>query len=302
MRTIYALLFSLAFITLVISCEKEASFEPSNPGAPSGVVSGSFKAKINGVQWTANKAAAAARFGGIINISGFSTDKKVLTITLTDSGVHRYILADQTINASAFIDSSETNKFAYTTNQGTYPTQSGGEVNITSINEAKKTISGTFSFKMFREMDNAAKTISEGSFKDISYSTSLPPSSSLDTFRVKIDNSSWVPQSITGYNLGGQIVINATNSTGTKAVGLVVPSNVRPGYYTLDFFGMTYIGSYNPDNNPANSKTAMNGNLQILEHNTTTKRIRGNFSFKAETLLGTDSAMISDGYFSVKYR
>lgn len=293
--------FSIAFIT---SCQKEIDFDPTNPANPTPPLSvtGNLKAKINGTQWNADKVATAARFGGYINITGLSSDKKLLTITLTDSGVHRYILSDATMNAAAYVDSNDSNPFSYVSNQGTYPTTSGGEVNITAIDTAKKTMSGTFSFKMYRDMDSTMKTVTEGSFTNLSYSTSMPPSSATDSFRVKIDGTPFTPASITGVNVAmmNQIAINATNSTASKTVGLVVPSDITPGTYQFSFFG-AYMGLYNPDTDPTHSKMSVSGTLTILEHNTTTKRIRGDFNFRAEELVPVSFAELTEGYFSVKY-
>ncbi len=109
---------------LLAACSKEISLEtgnvvdPTNPVTPLPAVAGEIKAKLNGSQWVANRAAGAARMQGLINITGTSSDKKILTITLTDSGVHRYILSDATINAAALLDSSEADPITYATNQG----------------------------------------------------------------------------------------------------------------------------------------------------------------------------------------
>ncbi len=299
-------------ILLIAACSKEISLEtdnpynPNNPLPPSPIeVTGEMKAKLEGAQWVANRAAGAARMQGLINITGMSTDKKIFTITLTDSGVHRYILSDLTMNAAALLDSSEAAPMTYTTNQGNYPTDAGGEVRITAIDAQKQTISGTFSFKLFREMDGARKTVTEGSFTNLKYTTTLPPSAASNTFRVKIDGAAWAPASVMGVSVPmmNQIAVNATTANGSKSVGLVFPNNIAPGSYTLDFFGMTYIGQYNPDTNPAHSKAAVSGTLTILEHNSTTKRIRGNFHFRGEELLNSRSfSDLSEGYFSVKYQ
>src|SRR3954467_10075037 len=100
------LCFASVFIIALffISCQKEKSVDTSN--SPAGT-SGSFKATIDGKQWVADKVAGASRIQGLINISGMSTDKKILSITLTDSGTHTYTLDDASFNAAAYIDSSE---------------------------------------------------------------------------------------------------------------------------------------------------------------------------------------------------
>ena len=302
MRLSFLLLSFFLFSLTFFSCQKEGSFDPSNPNAPAGA-SGNFKAKLDGVSWSANNVAGASRFSGFISIAGLSADHKLVAITLTDSGVHKYTLSDASLNIAAFIDSTEANKNAYITNDGAYPSQSGGEVNITAINTTNKTISGTFAFKVFRHEDSRTKIISEGSFTDLPYQTSLPAGAASDTLRVKLDGASWTPHTIMGVKVGSQIAVTATNDVGTKSVGLVFPSDIAPGTYELNLFGAAYIGQYNPDADPAHSKASIeDGTLTILEHNTATKRIRGSFSFKAQELLKPENfVMVSEGYFSVRY-
>lgn len=257
----------------------------------------------------ANKAAAASRIGGLINITGLGTDKKLITITLADSGVHRYTLSDVTMNVAAYVDSNLANKMAFTTNQGDYPLEAGGEVNITSIDTANKKMSGTFSFKVFRQMDTLQRVITEGVFTNISYAVTLPPANSSDTFRVKIAGTQWIPPTIFSVStpaippLSPKIAISATTPTGDKTVGLTFPANITPDAYTLDFFGFEYIGQYNPDTDPNHSQASSSGTLTILSHNTSTKRIRGNFNFHAEALLNPLLfTELTEGYFSVTYQ
>ena len=180
----------LAAVTVFNSCQKEV--DPSiiaNPNPPG--ATGNLKAKIDGTQWVANSYEGATRMLGLINIGGRSTDRKYLSITLTDSGVHNYTLDNMSMNAASYIDSNLANAVNFTTNQGIGPGDAGGVVNITSIDVANKRISGTFSFRVFRQMDGAQRTLTEGSFINLPYVTSLPPSNSTDTFKVKIAGHSW---------------------------------------------------------------------------------------------------------------
>lgn len=63
------------------------------------------------------------------------------------------------------------------------------------------------------------------------------------------------------------------------------------------------MGLYNPDLDPSHSKASFSGILTIVEHNTATKRIRGNFSFRGEELLNPGNfADLTNGNFSVKYQ
>ncbi len=293
----------LAVIVLLQSCQKEVDFSGSN----SNNVSGDFRAKIDGSQWVATRGAGASRFSGFINISGIGLDKKTISITLSDSGVHHYTLDDASFNAAAYIDSNLANPINFSTNQGVNPGDAGGTVDITSIDTVNKKISGTFSFKVFRQMDGLQRTMTEGSFTNISYATSLPPASTTDTFRVKIAGSSWTPSSITGISMPNppvpSLAIVASDALGVKSVGITMPPTITPGTYTLDILGAQYIGLYNPDSDPNHSQASTSGTLTILEHNTSTKRIRGNFNFHAEAILNPLlNTELTEGYFSVRYQ
>jgi hypothetical protein len=105
---------------------------------------------MDGTQWGANSAEGASRMPGMISIGGRSTDRKYLTITLTDSGVHNYTLDNMSMNAASYIDSSLPNAVNFTTNQGINPGDAGGFASVTSIDVANKRISDTFSFRVFR--------------------------------------------------------------------------------------------------------------------------------------------------------
>ena len=300
-------LFVSSILIVFLSCQKEIDPSIIENNNPPGAV-GNLKAKIDGTQWVANSAEGASRMLGLISIGGRSTDRKYLTITLTDSGVHNYTLDNNSMNAASYIDSTLANPMNFTTNQGINPGDAGGFVNITSINTTNKTISGTFAFRVYRQMDGTHKTMTEGSFTNLPYTTTLPPGNTNDTFRVKIAGTLWVPPTVFASKtpaappLLPQIAITGTSADGTKSVGMFMPENITPGSYTFDLFGATYLGLYNPDTDPNHSQGAMSGTLTILSHNTTTRRIRGNFNFHAEALLNPSlNTQLTEGYFSITY-
>jgi len=282
------------------SCQKD--FTPSEadstttttPGA-----NGSFTAKIDGASFVANKAAQASRSLALISIAGQSTDGQTIVFTVADSGVHVYSLDINSMNAAAYtIDSN----YAYTTNQGNSSLQSGGTLSITSIDTVKKTMSGTFSMKMFRALDQSQKNITEGVFTNIPYTTqALPPSNSGDTFRVKIDGAQFAVYSTIGISTFGMLSVSASDQSVNKTVGITMPSDIVPGSFTFTAFGPSYIGQYNIG---TSYLVAGSGTLTILEHNTVTKRIRGNFNFDASEIpgIGTKTAKLTEGYFSLVYQ
>lgn len=295
---------ALSLLLVFVSCQKE--YLPQNliENQGAGNTSGSFKARINSAEWTARQYAVAFSTAGnglprLINISGISKDKKVISITLADSGVHHYTFGDNDFNGALYLDSTLPN-ITFTT--VLVDNENAGTADITAINTAEKTISGTFSFKALRETNTASINITEGTFTNIPYvdGAILPPSAATDTFHVKINDSLFTPNSISGNAIpfNHTLMIQGSNSTAVKTVAITVPDNITAGSYSME--GFTYFGLYNDS---TNSLGSVSGTLKILEHNTAAKRIRGNFNFKAENVLDPNiAARISEGYFSVKYK
>jgi len=292
-------------LTVFISCQKEISFEPGQNGGGGTGVNGTLKMKIDGKQWVADKGAGASMMVGLINISGLSKDGKSFTITLSDTVARMYILSNvittiDSSHAAALYDSVVDPNDSWSTVAGDNPSQAGGWVNIAKIDKVKKTMSGTFQMKLYKEMDSTTVMITEGVFENLSYAITLPPASATDTFRVKIDGTSWTPGSIAGVNSFGSISVVANEITLSKTVGITMPSDITPGSYTFDALGGQYIGLYNP--NTTTTLASSSGTLTIIEHNKTTKRIRGNFNFVAQPILGGAGSNLTEGYFSVKYQ
>lgn len=289
----------IGLVAFFYSCQPELT----NPNTTNPNVTGDFRAKINGVQWVANKAASAARTLGIINITGQGTDGKIITMTLQDSGVRTYYLTPNALNAGAYSDSAA-GPIAFASNGSPDTSKAGGVVNITVIDTVRKTISGTFRFKVFRATDSSTRSITEGVFNNISYAPVVITPSATDTFRVKVDGVNFPYVSListrvtTFFNM---ITINANTANDARTVALNLPGTATPGIYQyVGWSSVELVGQYNVMS-PSLAMASTSGSVQILEHNTSTKRIRGNFNFIAKVLIGRDSAVITDGYFSVKY-
>lgn len=306
----------MAIVSIVLfaglySCEKEQSFESGitppadTTGTGGNNVTGDFRAKINGNQWVADRAAQAYRVGGLINIAGISTDQKLITITLRDSGVHQYSIDfNSAAHAVALVDSTLPDKDAFTTNQGSSALQSGGTLTITSIDEVNKTMSGTFSFLVWRLSDGTQRTISEGSFTNISYNTTLPPANASDDFKVKIDGTLFTAASIFGFGGGAgfnNIAISGSDAVGSKTVALYFPTDVTPGTYNMGTILDSYYAQYNV--NSSTFLVSTTGTLTILTHNIATKRVTGTFSFTATPFGGAGSAaVLTEGSFAATYQ
>ncbi|HRN92204.1 MAG TPA: DUF6252 family protein [Ferruginibacter sp.] len=279
------------------SCEKEYSLET---GGLTGGGTGTFRARVDGTQWTADIIKTARRTGGVIELKGRNAAGQQIVLTVKDSGVYQYQLNSRSINNfGIYIDSTVAPYEPYSTNQW-FNDSLYGHVNITAIDTVRKTISGTFKMKVFRTVDSGVKDITEGVFSNISYGppATTPPPAPANQFFVRVDGTEFVETTFTGNELLGNVVINASSTSGA-AVTLVVPSNIAAGTYTFNGTG-TITGSYV---NGSNVFAAQAGTLVIQEHNTTTNFIRATFSFTGTDLMnpGTPDVTLTEGALSITY-
>jgi hypothetical protein len=281
------------------SCQKELSYEGGPPPVQEAL--GDFRAKIDGVQWVAaDSAKGAAILGGLINISGTSSDNKQISMTLDDTITGVYTLNQVSPSLGAYADQDSSGIYAFTTDQGADTSQAGGIVTVTEIDKVNKTISGTFSFKVYRDLDSRGKSITEGVFNKLSYVSALPPANNGDTMRCTINGTPWVGQSIMASILSPALAINGSDLNGNQSVSLIFPLNSTPGSYPMSISGLVYFGIYTPSATSALSSSS--GTLTILQNDVVNKRVRGTFFFDA-TYPGLNATTdhLTSGYFSVSY-
>lgn len=289
----------LMIVMMTLACNKELSVDSTGGTGNNNNQTSSFRMKINGTQWEADQASSASLLLGFTDIAGLSKTNKLLSITLSDTVAKTYQLTPTSLDYAVLSDSADATAGDFTTNDGADETQSGGTVVVTSVDRVKKTISGTFQFKLYRAGDKKQLVITEGVFDKLPYSANLPPANSTDTLKAKINSADWSATSISGVSSQGLITLIGTDASVTQAVSLAFTSTIQPGTYSID--NQTVAGTYLASvTNPFQSTS---GSLTILEHNTTTKRIRGNFSFTARDLTtGTQTVQITQGYFSLTYQ
>ncbi len=303
----YLVLLLVIFVGF-ISCQKELTNTVFNPFPDSLFIpidtGGSFEADIDSVHWKANyhKASfsiATPLLPRQLTILGKSADGRTLSIIVTDTGLHHIysLTGGSRTSGAAFADSSF--GVAYTTNQNQDSTLSGTvEVQIDTI---KKTVSGTFSFVVYRRTDSSHKIVTKGKFTNLYYGSDyrLPHANATDTFHVKIKDTLFEPYSISADYISpaNSIDISGSDSLVTRTLGIAFSANVVPGTYTFSL--PDYSGVYNTSLAIFQSDS---GKIEILQHDTTSKRIRGNFYFHASSIFNpADSLNLTQGYFSVKY-
>lgn len=287
-------------IMMLFSCRKETSIE--QPGA----LDGTFMADVSGSQWiAADSLKSASILAGFINLIGISADHRELSITLADTIPGTYVLSQSSTSVAFYGSTDSSNSYIYSTNQGSDSTQAGGTVTVTEIDPVNHTISGTFTFNVYRDIDGKQQRFTDGVFRKLPYTSTLPPASSTDTLKATIEGGNWSAQSIDAAVISNQLIISGANLTGTQSLGLSMPADIIPGQYPMDYTTFTYYGAYTPA--PNIGLASASGTLEILENDVPNRRIRGNFSFKAVDPtdpqgLNTPPRQVTAGFFAVTYQ
>lgn len=253
---------------------------------------GSMTAKVDGDAWSASQVTSLIQ-NGYTNITGIAADGTTITMTLTGQTEGTYELLQTSTNVGVYNTGPTTPSFA--SNQGNDVTAS---VTVTDINTSDSTISGTFKFIAYRLIDNTQLVITEGKFTNVPFTTTI--STPGDNFlKAKIDGVAYEASAISGSSVFGIFQITGTAANGQKSIGFILDPEITVGEHDLEGFLGTNTAQYNPDSNTALNSNS--GKINITVHDKTNKLIEGTFHFEASDLLGTVSASITDGDFSVKY-
>lgn len=132
---------------------------------------------------------------------------------------------------------------------------------------------------------------------------------SQNTFFCKVDGVSYQPKFVSGIHESLSNVILITGAVGStnEQVQIQVSHKIAPGTYTdlnnigaEAFVWMFYSPPFSED--ATDDGFAQTGSLTILENNSTTKRIRGTFSFVTKPSINAETVWnISEGSFDLKY-
>ncbi len=305
MKSNPVLLLLAAFLFSLGSCTKELSQESPVQQAQG---PGNFYATIDGQLWQADSVQIAiVDDSGVVTITGISKSQEEISMVLPGFLVGVYAVNGESPGYSLYASLQGSAVDPFLSNGSTDVTKAGGTVSLTAIDTVNHTVTGTFQFKLYRSSDMTTKTVTAGVFNKISYisSGSLPPitppaGQNSDTLIASVNNVSWVAALVQASDTAGMLVIAGTSSDGQQSLGLFMPSSVIAGTYTLDFNTGIYLGSYSPD--PVTVLFAQgNGSLTIIANDTVNRRITGRFNFVGVSQTNSDSANITNGYFSVSY-
>jgi hypothetical protein len=295
-------LFLLAFLFLsLISCSKELSKEHGYSPGPGNL--GDFYATIDGKQWNADSLQLIqVDNSGIVAISGLSITGQVISMVVPVFKTGTYPLGGLALSYAEYGNLIVDPTKVYSSDG----VNASGYITISSIDTVNHLMSGSFEFTLVDLSNNSTKTITKGIFNYVPYSGSyIPPPNGniLDTLNATVDGSPFISDTvITNVNNLGQLLIAGIPINTSKSIALLMPANVAPGTYNLDFTTGKYIGIYYPNSGSNPLVSLLNGSMTIISNNTLTKRIKGTFSFTATPAQGGGTPVkITNGYFSLNY-
>lgn len=137
------------------ACDEDSGEKITN------VLTASMTAEVDGVEWKAVTRVTVLEMGKF-NISGTSLDGKLINITSFSDEAKEYLLDPPTIQFSAVFNPNATQPSTDNYIAAT------GNLNITSINTDKKTISGTFTFEGIKNLTESV-SVTNGIFTNLSY-------------------------------------------------------------------------------------------------------------------------------------
>lgn len=284
--TILSICLFATFSLIISSCKKDDSNEEEQPNKPAA----SMTAKIDDVAWSANQSGCTVT-DGKGGIAGVGFQAPSIIISLDGFSENTYLLEFNGNSVGVVNDGNIT----YSTNSDP---MAGGSVTITSINTTDSLISGIFEFTAYSFFNKGYISVTEGTFTDIPFTDELPGNSD-NSFEVDIDGSAFIPVSITASNIMGQLIISASDAQVTKTIGITVNEDITIGTYEMAGLFGSVTGLYNIGTSiimPASS-----GELVVTKHDMDQNILEGTFEFEAEELLGTNSASLTNGSFSVMY-
>lgn len=162
----YRIVILLLSLCILNCCQKKFEKPADNNTLTPDIAD--FRAKVNGIDFVAVITGAVIRPNdNVISIAAEANDGQKIVFAVKDSGVHVYKLP---VNSTSSVGTyTSAVSIAFSSNEGFNPGDSGGVLEITSLDRVKKLISGVFSFKGFHADDRTQRAITDGVFKNVSY-------------------------------------------------------------------------------------------------------------------------------------
>jgi hypothetical protein len=166
-----------------------------------------------------------------------------------------------------------------------------GTVTIVEIDEANKTISGTFSTKV---LSTGGSLEVSGSFNKIPFTNMAS-----NSLTAKIDGTSFTATAAFGQSTMGIIALNGQTLNGSKIITVSFDEDISTGTYAIGEIGDDVYATFTTDLVNFVSST---GTLTITKHDKSASRIEGTFSFEAVPFFEEgDGHNITEGSFAITY-
>lgn len=246
-----SILFLFTLVFSFNSCQDFDNGFPTveDPGNGSVVEKGIFKAVVAGEEFTANTTNAVVT-DNYVAITGFRSAKgDLIQLILPSNKIGTYTWDNSKANAEKFVlaYAEEIGGFGFVSASNEDAAFLGVEnytdtaiIKITAVDKIKKTISGTFQFTGFREVNDdttETKVITNGSFTNIPYTVDIPVEESDDQFTAKIEGVDFIEDKIdvTSVNASGSnpyySIVAKKNAENSDSVGLKINKAYSVGTY-----------------------------------------------------------------------
>lgn len=238
-----------------------------------------LQANVDNRFYASTDARASLNEDGTLTIQGF-TQEESLTLHISRLATGNFTIAEGKPNYAIFEDMGG----------NIYTTRPDGEgtVTISELNETNKTISGTFNFNAFLPGIDTIY-VSKGALHNVSYTGGdIDDPTNAGVFKAKVNGNQFLPIVVSSRNTGNTII--TSGSTANSTIIISIKPDVEPGEYTVPRSG--FSAKYQDVTGP---ETTDEGIINILEHNTSAKTIKGTFSFI------TNRSEITEGEFNVTY-
>lgn len=296
----------LSTLFVLFSCSEDSTSEPDNTST------GTMTASVNGSTWNSLTGAAIA---SVTEVDFDGETQKALQIIGTAQNFSSFTIslpiAELSVGSQTFSGDSANGILGYISGSSTpvFSTSQhvSGEftINITTLNLTTGKMSGTFSGKVYDDMD-ALLNITNGAFNNISiFSTDFYSNGSMSlkrnsgsVFTMDGTGEDGKFVTITQSTSENTISLFGNNTTLTSDFGIYnvnFPKDVTAGTYTLTDSGTYSAGLGNSDSEPEYTTTG--GSLTITSH--TGNTVVGTFNYTANN--GVQTVTISNGSFSITH-
>jgi len=286
--TLLSVLFVMFSAISFTSCESEPVDPVLNENIGNNPEDAFFEVEMDGELFTAASTSAAIVNGGIA-LTGVNAEGEAVGFVVTDVEEGTYE------NAMQFYTTA--GQGVQYINMDPETVEVSGSVTISEIDTQNHTISGTFHFSAWANLQGEPIVFTNGVFEDVPYTGDINPTPVGDEyFKAKIDGDLTNFGLINAVQLGEQIAI--AGATAGESIDIRVPAGIEPGTYEISDDFESEIHATYMSLGEMNGYFGINGTLTITSVDDTA--IEGTFEFVGEDLDG-NTIEITDGEFNVEF-